>query len=166
LAILNQNLMVEAALRSHVKGRAGLLPPGTSKLRPQAPPRRGRFSVSEAETAKVIAARDFGSVAVNEAPRTYFRGRISPAGSSATSGDRARPSLAQSRHWNRRPPIFRSKNRIGLWHFGQTGGGVFLGMTRTLDRRERNTRSHRWMPRAGGDFQILTKGCWRCLFGG
>jgi hypothetical protein len=56
LAILNQNLMVEAALRSHVKGRAGLLPPGTSKLRPQAPPRRGRFSVSEAETANVSVA--------------------------------------------------------------------------------------------------------------
>jgi len=27
-----------------------------------------------------------------------------------------------------RPPVFTSTNRIGLLHFGQIGGGVFLGI--------------------------------------
>jgi hypothetical protein len=81
--------MVEAALRSHVEGRAGLLPPGTSKLRPQAPPRRGRFSVSEAEPASVsavallagpIAAPNLDVVAVKQAlgllQGMQFAGRV------------------------------------------------------------------------------------------
>src|ERR1700694_4451831 len=31
-------------------------------------------------------------------------------------------------------PLLRSRKRIGLLHFGQAGGGEFLGMTLTLDQ--------------------------------
>jgi hypothetical protein len=72
-----------------------------------------------------------------------FKGRNSPVRSWATSGDFKRSSLAQSRHWNLRPPILRSKNRMGLRHFGQGGGGGFLGTMLTLDqaRAEPNSQS-------------------------
>lgn len=33
---------------------------------------------------------------------------------------------------NLRPPVFTSVNRIGLRHFGQVGGGIFLGMAAHL----------------------------------
>jgi hypothetical protein len=33
-----------------------------------------------------------------------------------------------------RPPVLRSKNRIGFLHDGQIGGGVFLAMMLTLDQ--------------------------------
>lgn len=58
----------------------------------------------------------------------YSKGRNSPLRSLATSGERSGSSPAQSRHWNLRPPVLRSKNRMGFLHFGQIGGGVFLGM--------------------------------------
>jgi hypothetical protein len=36
---------------------------------------------------------------------------------------------------NLRPPVFTSTKCMGLWHFGQEGGGGFLGMwTLTLDQ--------------------------------
>jgi hypothetical protein len=35
---------------------------------------------------------------------------------------------SQSMQRNLRPPVFTSMKRIGLLHFGQDGGGVFLGM--------------------------------------
>jgi hypothetical protein len=59
------------------------------------------------------------------------KGRNSPARSLETSGERNGSSPAQSVHWNLRPPVLRSKNRIGLRQVGQTGGGVFLGIGRT-----------------------------------
>jgi hypothetical protein len=52
----------------------------------------------------------------------------------ATSCDRSGSSPVQSRHWNLRPPIFQSKNRMGLRHFGQLGGGEFFGIALTLDQ--------------------------------
>jgi hypothetical protein len=69
--------------------------------------------------------------------RPYSKGRNSPVRSLATSGERSGSSPAQSRHWNLRPPIFlRSKNCIGLQHFGQSGGGggVLGHETLTLDQ--------------------------------
>jgi hypothetical protein len=51
-----------------------------------------------------------------------------------TSGDRNGSSPSQSMHWNLRPPVFLSRKRMGLRHFGQAGGGVFLVMTLTLDQ--------------------------------
>ena len=44
------------------------------------------------------------------------------------SGDVSGSLPSQSRHWNLRPPVFVSKNRIALWHLVQVGGGVFLGI--------------------------------------
>jgi hypothetical protein len=41
-------------------------------------------------------------------------------------------------------------NFIGLWHFGQIGGGVFFGMMLTLDQaRALSAHSHRFLPRLG-----------------
>lgn len=45
-----------------------------------------------------------------------------------TSGNLRRPVISQSTQRNLRPPVFTSTNRIGLLHFGQMGGGVFLGI--------------------------------------
>jgi hypothetical protein len=58
----------------------------------------------------------------------YFKGCSSPASSLASSDDSNGSWLAQSRHWNLRPPVFHSKNCMDLRHFGQVGGGMFLGM--------------------------------------
>src|SRR5437773_7456100 len=48
--------------------------------------------------------------------------------SCVTSGNLRRPVTSQSTQRNLRPPVFTSTNRIGLLHFGQIGGGVFLGI--------------------------------------
>ena len=45
-----------------------------------------------------------------------------------TSGNLRRPVTSQSTQRNLRPPVFTSTNRIGMLHFGQIGGGEFLGM--------------------------------------
>lgn len=45
-----------------------------------------------------------------------------------TSGNLRGPVTSQSTQRNLRPPVFTSTNRIGLLHFGQIGGGVFLGI--------------------------------------
>lgn len=45
-----------------------------------------------------------------------------------TSGNLRRPVTSQSTQRNLRPPVFTSTNRIGPLHFGQMGGGVFLGI--------------------------------------
>ena len=45
-----------------------------------------------------------------------------------TSGNLRRPVTSQSTQRNLRPPVFTSTNRIGTLHFGQVGGGEFLGM--------------------------------------
>lgn len=50
----------------------------------------------------------------------------------ATSDDLNGPSPAQSTQRNLRVPVLTSVNRIGLRHFGQVGGGVFLGMAAHL----------------------------------
>jgi hypothetical protein len=45
------------------------------------------------------------------------------------------PGTSQSMQQNLRPPVFTSTKCMGLWHFGQEGGGGFLGMwTLTLDQ--------------------------------
>jgi len=48
--------------------------------------------------------------------------------SCVNSGNLRRPVTSQSTQRNLRPPVFTSTNRIGLLHFGQIGGGVFLGI--------------------------------------
>ena len=58
--------------------------------------RIGRL-VFRALVEKGLLGKELDVVAVNSR-LAYFRGRSSPTGSLATSGDRARPSLAQSRH--------------------------------------------------------------------
>jgi hypothetical protein len=50
---------------------------------------------------------------------------------------------------------------MGLRHFGQVGGGAFLGMTRTLDPARVPNSLHRLMPRMDRRSEILTKGFWR-----
>jgi hypothetical protein len=42
--------------------------------------------------------------------------------------DRSGSPPSQSMHWNLRPPVLASMKRMGLRHFGQGGGGGFLGM--------------------------------------
>jgi hypothetical protein len=64
----------------------------------------------------------------------YSGGRNSPVRSFVTSGNRSGSGISQSMQRNLRPPVFTSMKRIGLLHFGQDGGGVFLGMTLTLDQ--------------------------------
>jgi hypothetical protein len=59
---------------------------------------------------------------------SYSKGRNSPPRSLATSGERNGSPPAQSRHWKLRPPVLRSKNRMGFLHLGQSGAGAFLGM--------------------------------------
>jgi hypothetical protein len=68
--------------------------------------------------------------------QNYSLGRSSPVSSLATSGERSGSSPAQSRHWNLRPPVLRSRNRMGLRHFGQMGGGVFFRMERSRGSSE------------------------------
>ena len=51
-----------------------------------------------------------------------------PVRSCVTSGNLRRPVTSQSTQRNLRPPVFTSTNRIGMLHFGQIGGGGFLGM--------------------------------------
>jgi hypothetical protein len=63
--------------------------------------------------------------------RFHSKGRNSPVSSFVTSGDRNGSSVSQSRHWNLRPPILRSRKRMGLRHLEQVGGGVFLGTGRS-----------------------------------
>jgi hypothetical protein len=46
----------------------------------------------------------------------------------ATSGNRSGSGTSQSVQRNLRPPVFTSMKLMGLWHFGQEGGGGFLGM--------------------------------------
>jgi hypothetical protein len=65
--------------------------------------------------------------------RFQFKGRRSPLRILATSGECNRSPPSQSMQRNLRPPVLTSTNRMGLWHFGQSGGGVFLGMALTLD---------------------------------
>ena len=67
-----------------------------------------------------------------------------------TSGNIRRPVTSQSTQRNLRPPVFTSTNRIGMLHFGQIGGGEFLGMgsISLSPRRELNTLSHRQQPKA------------------
>jgi hypothetical protein len=48
--------------------------------------------------------------------------------SCVNSGNLRRPVTSQSTQRNLRPPVFTSTNRIGMLHFGQIGGGEFLGM--------------------------------------
>jgi hypothetical protein len=45
-----------------------------------------------------------------------------------TSGNLRRLVTSQSTQRNFLPPVFTSTNRIGVLHFGQIGGGEFLGM--------------------------------------
>jgi hypothetical protein len=58
-------------------------------------------------------------------------------------------------HWNLRPPVFLSRKRMGLRHFVQMGGGVFLGMTLTLDQARAlpNSRS----PNVAEDGAVMNK---------
>jgi hypothetical protein len=78
------------------------------------------------------------------------KGRNAPLRSLATSGDRNGSPPSQSRQRNLRPPVLTGKNRMGFWHTGQEGGGVFLGMTLTLDQAQAlSAHSHRLMPRLG-----------------
>ena len=66
-----------------------------------------------------------------------------------TSGNLRGPVTSQSTQRNLRPPVFTSTNRIGLLHFGQIGGGVFLGIGSPIHQtREFNTVSHRQQPKA------------------
>lgn len=69
-----------------------------------------------------------------------------------TSTDFKGSSPSQSMHWNLRPPVFRSRKRMGLRQFGHIGGGVFLGMTLTLDQaRVLSTHITECCRRRGGD---------------
>jgi hypothetical protein len=52
-------------------------------------------------------------------------------------------------HPNLRPPVFSIMKCMCLLHFGQVGGGGFLGMAHPCNGREHDTLSHRWMPKAG-----------------
>jgi hypothetical protein len=83
--------------------------------------------------------------------RSYSKGRNWPVRSLATSGERSGSSPSQSRHWNLRPPVLRSKNSMGLRHFGRIGGGVFLGMesSRWIRQEHYRTHSHRLLPEDG-----------------
>ncbi len=65
-----------------------------------------------------------------------------------TSGNFKGSGTSQSMQRNFRPPVLTSINRIGVLHFGQMGGGEFLGKFLGMrcsrwTRRERNTLSHR-----------------------
>jgi hypothetical protein len=96
---------------------------------------RQRLKSNEMPSTPTVYAR-------YSAIRVYSKGRSSPVRSLATSGDRNGSSPSQPRHWNLRPPVFQSRNRMGLRQFGQIGGGVFLGMTLTLDQaRAQNSLS-------------------------
>jgi hypothetical protein len=96
---------------------------------------------------------------------SYSKGRNWPVRSLAISGERSGSSPSQSRHWNLRPPVLRSKNRIGLRHVGQIGGGVFLGTTFTLDLARGSTltvtddcRGRAVIPTANvGDFNLSVR---------
>src|SRR5258706_1857519 len=110
--------------------------------------RRLAFSIASASSAHVSGSNPTKCpspptvYARYSAIRVYSKGRSSPVRSLATSGDRNGSSPSQSGHWNLRPPVFRRRNRMGLRQFGQIGGGVFLGMTLTLDQaRAQNSLS-------------------------
>jgi hypothetical protein len=63
----------------------------------------------------------------------------------ATSGNRSGSGISQSMQRNLRPPVFTSIKCIGLLHFGQVGGGEFLGMGYSRNRREYDrTLCHRY----------------------
>ena len=113
--------------------------PSTSRL---------AFSIASASSAHVSGSNPTKCpstptvYARYSAIRVYSKRRSSPVRSLATSGDRNGSSPSQPRHWNLRPPVFQSRNRMGLRQFGQIGGGVFLGMTLTLDQaRAQNSLS-------------------------
>jgi hypothetical protein len=57
--------------------------------------------------------------------RFHSKGRNSPVSSFVTSGDRNGSSVSQSRHWNLRPPILRSRKRMGLRHWNRWEVGYF-----------------------------------------
>jgi hypothetical protein len=50
-----------------------------------------------------------------------------------------------------RPPVFLSRKRMDLRHFGQMGGGAFLGigLSRWIRRERYRTHGHRVLPRTG-----------------
>jgi hypothetical protein len=76
----------------------------------------------------------------------------------ATSGIFSGSGTPQSMQRNFRPPVLTSINRIGLLHFGQIGGGVFLGMGySTLDQAGAlpNSLSPNTAYDRGGDAKIL-----------
>jgi hypothetical protein len=81
--------------------------------------------------------------------RLYSGGRKLPLRSFVTSGCFSGSGTSQSMQRNLRPPVLTSMKRIGLLHFGHVGGGVFLAIGRSPVGRERNTLSHRYMPKAG-----------------
>ena len=69
----------------------------------------------------------------------------SPLRSFATSDERSGSPPSQSLQRNLRPPVLTNTKRMGLRHLWQIGGGVFLGMTLTLDQ------AHRRRGRQSGD---------------
>ena len=89
----------------------------------------------------------------------YSKGRSSPVSSLETSGDRNGSSPSQSTHWNLRPPVFLSRKRMALRHFGQVGGGAFLGigLSRWIRREHYPTHGHRLLPEDGSAIRHLNK---------
>ena len=75
--------------------------------------------------------------------RLYPGGFNSPESSFFTPGSCNGSGRSQSTQRNLRPPVWTSMNLIGLPHFAQAGGGVFLAMGARSIRRERYTLSHR-----------------------
>jgi hypothetical protein len=99
-------------------------------------------------------------------PFAYSKGRDSPVGSLATSGDLSGSLPSQSRHWNLRPPVLRSKISIGFFcTSGRLEVGCFSAWCSRWIRRESLTHCHRLLPTPGRRWQIRSPEKRSCLPG-
>jgi hypothetical protein len=100
-------------------------------------PKRGQSSPATTRQRAAInlptPCRHQGFLGIRGGP--YSGGRRVAENGFFTSGNRSGSGTSQSMQRNLRPPVFTSTKCMGLWHFGQEGGGGFLGMwTLTLDQ--------------------------------